>query len=393
MDTPIPVRVSAADPRLAQAVSIPVSVQETLSAKLRRLRQSCSLLGQIQKAARYCVAESLVGVLEICVSKNDVPAWTSLLTFAYRAFPMPDSPGERRESLTTMVKRNLARCDDLPAQPDKRKWQNDGKSRLRNAVERKIQAGNISGAVRILSSDDSVTLPTADILDVLKKKHPTVNTGSDYPPPPSEDDALSQSVTAEEILHAICSFPNGSAGGLDGLLPQHLKDLVAGSVGEISVRLCERLAALVNLMLKGKVPHDICPLLYGASLTALKKKDGVIRPIAVGCTLRRIAGKVVSRRVMEGMGQLTRPTQLGYGTRGGAEAAVHATRAYVSETEETRVMLKLDFRNAFNTVHRDKMLTAVRYHLPQYFSFIWQMYRHPSYLFFRRKLLHLCFSN
>jgi hypothetical protein len=66
---------------------------------------------------------------------------------------------------------------------------------------------------------------------------------------------------------------------------------------------------------------------YRSSLTALKKKDGGIRPIAVGNTLRRLAGKFVSRCVMEAMGQLARPTQLGYGTLGGAEASVHASWA------------------------------------------------------------------
>jgi len=140
-------------------------------------------------------------------------------------------------------------------------------------------------------------------------------------------------------------------------------------------------------MLSGSVPSEICPLLYGACLTALKKKDGGLRPIAVGNTLRRLAGKIVSRRVMEAMGGLVRPTQLGYGTRGGAEAAVHATRAYVSTDNEARVILKMDFRNAFSTIRRDRMLQVVQTHLPYYYRFVWQMYHHPSDLFFGNFLL------
>lgn len=44
-------------------------------------------------------------------------------------------------------------------------------------------------------------------------------------------------------------------------------------------------------------------------------------------------------------------------------------------------MLKPDLQKVFNAVHRVEMLTAVRYHLPQYLPFIWQIYRHSSHFF------------
>ena len=72
------------------------------------------------------------------------------------------------------------------------------------------------------------------------------------------------------------------------------------------------------------------------------------------------------------MEQLVRPQQVGCGTRGGAEAAVHAARCFVDEVQlESRVLLKLDFRNAFNTIHRHVLLQLVRESLPEYFPFIW----------------------
>ena len=377
--------------KMAEPVPLPVvdPAKEDLSALLRRLRQSNKLLRRIPKAARYSVAESLIEVLENCIRRNDVSSWTRLLTFSYGAFSLPDPSEKKKESLASMVKRNLTRTTEPSTLAGKLKQSptKQAKSKLRNAVERKMQDGDITGAVRILSSDDAVASPTADVFDVLKTIHPTANAEAVYPPEPSISDPILESVTPEEVLQAINSFPNGSAGGLDGLRPQHLKDLVSGSTGEIAIRLTERLASLIDLMLSGNVPLEICPLLYGACVTALKKKDGGIRPIAVGNTLRRLAGKIVSRRVMETMGQLARPTQLGYGTRGGAEAVVHATRAYMSDIDETQVILKLDFRNAFNTVRRDKMLLAVRTYLPKFYSFIWQMYRNPSKLFFGDFLL------
>ena len=42
------------------------------------------------------------------------------------------------------------------------------------------------------------------------------------------------------------------------------------------------------------------------------------------------------------------PRQLGYGTKLGSEAAVHAARLFFQHAESTAVMVKLDFCNAFN---------------------------------------------
>ncbi len=45
------------------------------------------------------------------------------------------------------------------------------------------------------------------------------------------------------------------------------------------------------------------------------------------------------------------------------------------------LLLKLDFRNAFNTLTRDKMLESVKDHAPELFSFIHAAYGEPSLLF------------
>ena len=73
---------------------------------------------------------------------------------------------------------------------------------------------------------------------------------------------------------AIRSFPNGSGGGLDGFKPQHLKDLIGGMSREHETRLLQSLTLFVNLVLEGGVPVEITPIFFGASLCALRKKDG-----------------------------------------------------------------------------------------------------------------------
>ena len=118
-------------------------------------------------------------------------------------------------------------------------------------------------------------------------------------------------VSVEEVAHAIRSFPNGSAGGPNSFRPQHLKDMTAAAAEEGGSVLFIALTDLSKHILKGNCPTSICPFFFGATLIALKKREGGIRPIAVGCTLHRLASKVASRHVSDSMGSFLCPYQLG----------------------------------------------------------------------------------
>ena len=131
----------------------------------------------------------------------------------------------------------------------------------------------------------------------------------------------------------------------------------------------------------------IRPFLFGATLVALDKKGGGVRPIAVGCTLRRLVAKIAGNKVMEEATDLLAPRQLGYGVSGGAEAAVHAARIYLGQLQDDHALVKLDFRNAFNSVHRDKMLEAVEGLVPSIYPFIHSVYSSPSSLFWGDRTL------
>ena len=62
----------------------------------------------------------------------------------------------------------------------------------------------------------------------------------------------------------------------------------------------------------------------------------------------------------EEMGELLAHRQLGYRVKYVAEAVVHAARRFLQNAHRDQVFLKLDFENAFNSLHRDKMLKAVK---------------------------------
>ena len=64
--------------------------------------------------------------------------------------------------------------------------------------------------------------------------------------------------------------------------------------------------------------------------------------------------------MLKEMGELLFPKQLGYGVMRGIEIAIHSARVYQSNLPHDHLILKLDYKNAFNTIHRDKMLQAVK---------------------------------
>ena len=159
--------------------------------------------------------------------------------------------------------------------------------------------------------------------------------------------------------------------------PQHLKDLVDRPGG---TSLCEAVTDFVNLVLEGRVPPAVRPSFFGASLFPFRKKDGGIRPIAVGLTLRRLVAKAANRRALESCVGALMPSQVGVGVKGGGEALVHAARLFLGNLSEDKAFVKLDFENAFNSVRRDAVLEAVAFHRPDLVSFVNSAYGSPTFL-------------
>jgi hypothetical protein len=126
--------------------------------------------------------------------------------------------------------------------------------------------------------------------------------------------------------------------------------------------------------LSGQLPSEICHLLYGASLCALHKKDGGIRPTAIGNCLRRLTSKLACFQSRNIVNSYLSPHQLGVATKLGCEAAIHTTRTFVNnDLNRSKVVLKLDFKNAFNSVERDCILKEVQCHTPLLYPYLYQV--------------------
>ena len=119
---------------------------------------------------------------------------------------------------------------------------------------------------------------------------------------------------------------------------------------------------------------------------AFEKPDGGVRPIAVGSFYRRLAGKMAARHASSLLSSELSPVQLGVGTRGGCEALVHAFRQYstsVSQNQSlsTHVAVKLNIKNAFNSILRKIVLSEILKRCPEIYPIAWQAYSTSTPLF------------
>ena len=73
----------------------------------------------------------------------------------------------------------------------------------------------------------------------------------------------------------------------------------------------------------------------------LEKKDGGVRPIAIGYVFRRLAANCANHYVIARTSEIFKPIQLGGGVPGGAEAAAHAMRRLLSQLPTDHVVVKL----------------------------------------------------
>jgi len=70
-------------------------------------------------------------------------------------------------------------------------------------------------------------------------------------------------------MKALCTFPLGSSGRPDGITPQHVRDLLAGSTDD---SLQQALVDFLNLMLAGAFDKEISSIILGGRLIALSKR-------------------------------------------------------------------------------------------------------------------------
>ena len=89
----------------------------------------------------------------------------------------------------------------------------------------------------------------------------------------------------DTVWKMLRAFPKGSAAGPSGSTATHI--LHAVQVNNQNLPL-DILTDFVNFLASGFALPEVQPFLAGADLIGLSKKDGGIRPIAIGDIYRRL---------------------------------------------------------------------------------------------------------
>ena len=228
--------------------------------------------------------------------------------------------------------------------------------------------GRYSDAMNTLRSQGCASRDDPSVFTELKHRHP-IHTLPDW----SEDIPSPLVVDSQAVLHALEAFPRDTSPGFSQLRAQHLLDAIRCTSAPDAQLCLDNLTILTNSLLAGKLDRRIAPWLSGAPLTALRKKGGGIRPIAVGNTIRRLVSRICCMSVRSCLPDIFLPYgQVGVGIKGGMEAAIHTLRSFITANcdREDFCCVKVDFTNAFNECHRTSFMSRLKKELPELFAWV-----------------------
>ena len=257
--------------------------------------------------------------------------------------------------------------------------ESEEKTQQQKNVERATklgQEGQYTRSLQALVSQGLADSSSAAVLAEMKAKHP-----QGQPPTIPDTDVPPKAFSPSEVSAAAKTFHKGSAPGPSGLRPEHLMVVLKAAPPNRFGRAETQLTRVVNTMVKGKVPAYVSPFLCGARLHAANKKDGGLRPVAVGNLLRRLTSKALVRSIEYKVRELLSPHQLGVGTRGGCETIVHTVKEALRR-DPSKWVLQIDLQNAYNSLDRSKMLAEVARQLPECLPWAVTCYGTPSFLQF-----------
>ena len=248
---------------------------------------------------------------------------------------------------------------DLVTKHNTAKVKPTGKPPAFNHIAHLVDSGLLSKAAARLSSR-GIAADSPEMFAQVKALFPPAPTQKPVNRP--ESDAVE--VTWEELEKLILRTPCGLSPGPSGLRVEHLRTW-KGRTPRVDEGVLAALTVITNQALSGYLPQELQTYICGGKLVPLTKKDGGIRPLVVGECLRAIIAKAAGEQVADDVTAL-QPLQIGVGGRGPwMQASVVAVRSWIRSLSAGEGVLKVDIRNAYNSIHREACLRGVQRHCPR----------------------------
>eukprot|EP01039_Chlorochromonas_danica_P011798 gene11798-13280_t len=215
--------------------------------------------------------------------------------------------------------------------------------------------------------------------EILLALNPPRNEEDLFPlddPPVGSQDTLPEPIefVPQSVQICIRRLPKGSSNGPSGwtynIIRRLYGDLGPG-VGPHLTSLSKFLSSLAN----GKHPHHLWTRSRAVLLP--KPEAGKFRPLGIGETWYRVLGRCLLRDIGESPGANLQPLQLGGGVSGGCEIAARMAQA-LWDAHPNNVIVKTDFKNAFNLVPRGLIYKGLEAHCPELIPWFRWAYGNPS---------------
>jgi len=238
------------------------------------------------------------------------------------------------------------------------------------AVRALLAEGAPGRALQLLTSEGVCDAADPAVLTRLRELHPQAEGPNLEPPLPEDRPDVYPSWASDELLAmetVVRSFPPGSAAAPSVLRPQHLLNCLNSADSAEKAGLLEDLLTLVTTTSSGHLHPRAAPYLFAARLIPLRKKDGGVRPIAVGDTLRRLVAKwlLATTRGRNAASALV-PLQTAFAKGSPCEVVAMEVQAQVDALHGSTgwLLLQVDLKNAFNSIARPAILEVLEHQCP-----------------------------
>jgi len=234
-------------------------------------------------------------------------------------------------------------------------------------VEHLVRSGEISKAVAAVFRDSALA-DGPDVHGALMKLFPEVPAElnaliADFAAAPGGVPAALRERIEQGVRECIPRAPRCSAPGPSDSRFEHWSTLAANSAG------LNAAGVVLTRFVLGEAPPAAISANLSAVLYALPKPDGGVRPIACGSVIRRLAAKGVCRALASELAVACGPLQFAVGRPAGAEK-LHKTLTALSELRPEAAFIKLDFKNAYNSLFRRAVHDGVRGRFPALGAFV-----------------------
>jgi hypothetical protein len=179
------------------------------------------------------------------------------------------------------------------------------------------------------------------------------------------------------VRKALLTIPRQAAGAASGWLNETVRDIAFSSDDGF-----QRIHHILQDIASGNISDRVADALGACVLVALDKGGGAVRPIAMSDCLRRAASRAVCIQLAERFQQHFAPLQYGVQAPGGAEQVKLQIDTMLAAHPDWCV-LRVDARNAFNTVSRAAILGELARAFPELLPLAGQFYIRSGRLHFR----------